>query len=908
MSSASDQAAPVEKFRKDYAPTPYAISEIELDFSLHDGETAESRATTVTSRLHVSRRPGADAGASLDLDGEDLELVSLAVDGVELTPGGGAYAVEGDVLSIDSSALPAGEAQFVLESVVRLAPAANLQLSGLYKSGGMFCTQCEAEGFRRITYYYDRPDVMATFSRVRLEAGKESYPVLLSNGNKLEHGDCGGGRHFAVWEDPYPKPSYLFALVAGDLGKVSGTFQTASGRQVELNVYSEKENVDQCDHALASLIKSMQWDEERFGLEYDLSLYNIVAVNDFNMGAMENKGLNIFNTALTLAKPSTATDDNYERIESVIGHEYFHNWSGNRVTCRDWFQLTLKEGLTVFRDQEFSSDVGSRPVVRIENVKSVRGRQFIEDAGPMSHPIRPESYIAMDNFYTSTVYEKGAEVIRMYMTFVGKDGFRRGLTEYFKRHDGAAVTCDDFRAAMADANGVDLAQFERWYTQAGTPVLTAAGAYDAAAGVYSLTLSQACPPTPGQAAKEPFHIPVVVGLLDAESGAEVVASRTLELREASQTFTFDGLPAPVVPSILRGFSAPVKLVHEPALTDDTLAFLAAHDTDAFNRWEAGQALGAKLVLDTASAFAAAGGAKPDAAVELPAPFLAAFRSTLSDASLDPSLRAYALVLPPLSELSQAMAVIDPTNLPAARRAVRRSLALACQQELVALYDSLAPPPGAPFSVDGAEIGRRRLRNCALGYLCSLPDGSPGGRDAVARAKAQFDASAGCMTDRLAAFSCLVGKPDDSPAAAERAAAVAAFHEAAGGDALVVNKWFMTQATADRAGLLDDVKALVQHPDFSWTNPNRLRSVVSAFASSMEHFHAPGGAAYAWLGDAIEKVDKINPQVASRLAGAFALHKRYDAERGELMRAQLSRIKALPGLSKDTFEVCARSLA
>lgn len=893
--------APVEKFRKDYHPVPFAVDSVDLRFDLRDGADAAERATVVTALLQITK----DAGPSgdMELDCEDIEVKSVEIDGAAVT----GFTVVEDVLRIPGSSIPEGTS-FTLQTVSAISPAANTQLSGLYKSSGMFCTQCEAEGFRRITPFFDRPDVMTTY-RVYIEADKAAYPVLLSNGNKVESGPVpdDASRHFAVWEDPFRKPSYLFAVVAGDLGSVQDDFTTASGRKVALEVFSEHANVDQLTHAMRSLKRAMTWDEERYGLEYDLDMYNIVAVNDFNMGAMENKGLNIFNTALTLAKPETATDADYERIESVIGHEYFHNWSGNRVTCRDWFQLTLKEGLTVYRDQEFSADMGSAAVCRVNDVRSLRARQFPEDGGPMAHPIRPESYIAMDNFYTSTVYEKGAEVIRMYEALVGRDGFRKGLDLYFSRHDGSAVACDDFRAAMADANGVDLTQFERWYTQAGTPRVKAQGNYDADAGVYHLTLTQSCPTTPGQETKEPFHIPVAVGLLDATTGAEVLPTVTLELTELEQTFdlsiasTDPAPPAAVVPSILRGFSAPVKLELDPPLGDDQLAFLMAHDTDAFNRWEASQKLTARVVLDAAATAAATTTATGEVAdfSPLPSAVIDAFRATLAAEGLDRSLQAYALALPSLSELADlAPPPVDPLALVAARKHVKQSIATALQAELADTYDALASSEA--YSVEGPEIGRRALRNLCLDYLSSIePDGN--------RAFAQFT-SANCMTDKLAALSCLTGKSDGA-GADRRAQALEEFYKDAAGDALVVNKWFSTQASADLPDALDRVRALLEHPDFTWTNPNRMRSVVSIFAgANMAAFHAADGSGYEFVGDAVVKVDKINNQIAARLAGAFSLWRRYDPARQEMMTAQLKRIKDTPDVSKDVFEIVSRSLA
>mmetsp|Transcript_5144 Transcript_5144/g.7154 ORF Transcript_5144/g.7154 Transcript_5144/m.7154 type:complete len:989 (-) Transcript_5144:444-3410(-) len=875
----TEEKKPVEKFRKDYQRPAYWIDQVDLTFKIEEGRT------TVDSVLQCRRNDEHATALPFELNGEELELLSLAVDGVALPTS--AYSVQDDVLTIDAGALPASGA-FALSSSVAIVPEDNTQLAGLYKSGSMYSTQCEAEGFRRITFFPDRPDVMAKY-KVRIEAPAEC-PVLLSNGNPLEAGDLEGGRRFAVWEDPFPKPSYLFAMVAGDLRSIADKFTTASGREVHLEIFSEPENVGKLDHAMASLKHSMRWDEEAFGLEYDLDIFNIVAVNDFNMGAMENKGLNIFNTALVLADQQSATDGDYERIEGVVGHEYFHNWTGNRVTCRDWFQLTLKEGLTVFRDQEFSSAMGSPAVNRIENVVALRARQFTEDSGPMAHPIRPESYIAMDNFYTATVYSKGSEVIRMYQTLLGKEGFRRGMDLYFERHDGQAVSCDDFRAAMEAANpGADLAQFENWYLQAGTPTVRAEGAYDAAAKTYALTLRQSCPPTPGQPEKAPFHIPVTVGLLAREGGRELAPSTVLELREEEQTFTFEGVESEPVASVLRDFSAPVNLEFE--VSDEDLAVLLAHDTDPFNKFEAGQKLYTKVLLATIDQIQQTGNEEP----EVPATVTEAFRSILAARGVERSIQAYALSTPDGLTLQQKMEVADPVAITKARGALRKYFARTFYDEMLAYYHELAP--AGPFAVTGEEIGRRRLRNSLLGFLCSL-------RDARAEelAYAQF-AAADNMTDKLAAFSNLVNIPGE-----KQDAAVQKFYADAAGDALVLNKWFSVQAMADVDDALEQVKALTAHPDFTLKNPNRLRSLVSVFAGNMKHFHAEDGSGYAFMADMIVQVDKLNPQIASRLAGSLSLWRKYGPARQEQMKAGLQQILDQPGLSKDTYEIVSKSLA
>uniref|UniRef100_A0A7S0A2B6 Aminopeptidase N n=1 Tax=Pyrodinium bahamense TaxID=73915 RepID=A0A7S0A2B6_9DINO len=788
---------------------------------------------------------------------------------------------------------------FGLRTKVVEEPEKNTQLSGLYFSGCMYCTQMEAEGFRRFTYFPDRPDVMSKYTRVRIEADRAKCPVLLGNGNKLEEGTCAddSSRHFAVFEDPFAKPCYLFAIVAGDLGSIEDKFTTMSGRTVKLAVFSERENVDQLSHAMVSLKNAMKWDEDRFGLEYDLDVYNVVAVNDFNMGAMENKGLNVFNTALTLARPDTATDGDYQRIEGVIGHEYFHNWTGNRVTCRDWFQLTLKEGLTVFRDQEFSGDMGSPAVKRIEEVRILRSAQFREDGGPMAHPIRPESYIAMDNFYTATVYCKGAEVIRMYQTLLGRDGFRKGMDLYFKRHDGSAVSCDDFRAAMADSNGRDLTQFEEWYLQPGTPQVEVRSSWSAGTGTFELTVKQKV--GAGQAhlaqekrREEPMLIPVVVGLLDKATGQEVVPSTVLELKQPEQTFKFEGLTGEPVPSLLRDFSAPVKLDYP--YTDDDLAFLAAYDTDSFNRWEASQILGSKAIKDRYAG-------DQDSPCKLPEGFAKALQQIITDnKTKDLSLLSYALILPAEAALMETMSPpIDPLRLHEARGAVRRAVAVALHDDFQKRYAELSPAPGEELVIDGVNAGKRSLRNVCLAYLSTAKDAT-----SIARCAAQFAEARGrgCMTDKLAALQCLMDTPD----APETLEALKQFYDDAKGDALVVNKWFSMQAGVDVDDALPRVEKLLEHPDFTFKNPNRLRSVMSVFASNVRGFHKADGSGYAFMAKTVLTVDKLNPQVASRLALAFATWAKLDEPRQTLVKEQLAMLSTKEGdLSKDTYEVVSK---
>lgn len=868
-------APPVEeKFRVDYAASPYRINRLSLDFQL--GETE----TVVTCEMNVTPQSGAGS-ADLVLDGEDLELRSIMLDGAVLNP-------ESYILAADTLTLldPPSDRSFSLKTVVAIVPQANTQLSGLYVSNDMYVTQCEAEGFRRITYFQDRPDVMATYD-VRIEADREKYPVLLSNGNAIDGGDAGNGRHWASFSDPFPKPSYLFAVVAGDLGHTEGAFKTMSGRDVKLMLWSEHENVDQLDWAKKSLEDSMAWDEATYGREYDLDVYNIVAVSDFNMGAMENKGLNIFNTAAVLAKPSTATDQDYERVQSVVGHEYFHNWSGNRVTCRDWFQLTLKEGLTVFRQNHFGEDMTSEAVKRIEDVRVVRAAQFMQDAGPMAHPIRPESYVAMDNFYTVTVYNKGAEVIRMYRTILGKETFREAMDLYFERHDGQAVTCDDFRKAMADASGRDLTQFEGWYSQAGTPTVRASSQYFADTKTYKLTLSQSTPATPGQQVKVPFHIPVQVALLSAKG--TLLSEKTLELTEESQVFDFCDLPEePYAPSLFRGFSAPVRL--EVDVTPEQLAFLAANDDDPFNRWDASQKLYTRELLRVAGIW-------NDGTPTLDPAVGNAFRATLSDKTLDTSLVAYSLAMPGYSTLAQEMNPIDADAILGALKFVRKTLAGQNEGALLELYRSL-DAGDAPYSVDEKEVGRRRLRNTCLNLLSTLER-----PDTIDLCLGQFR-SATCMTDSVAALSCLAPVP--GPAREE---ALETFYEraVANGEPLVVNKWLQVQASADVPDSVEAVRALTTHPGYEASNPNSVRSLLQVFAgANPAGFHRPDGAGYEFIADAVIELDRTNPQVAARLASSFDTWRKHTKGRSELMRVQLERIRD-NATSKDTLEIATRSL-
>ena len=764
-------------------------------------------------------------------------------------------------------------------------------------SGGNFCTQCEPEGFRRITYFVDRPDVMARYTTTII-ADKARFPVLLSNGNPVEHGEMGDGRHWAKWVDPHPKPSYLFALVAGDLVAVPDRFTTRSGKEVALAIWVRRGDEDKCGHAMASLKKAMRWDEDVFGLEYDLDVFNIVAVSDFNMGAMENKGLNIFNTRYVLAKPDTATDTDYQNIEAVIAHEYFHNWTGNRVTCRDWFQLSLKEGLTVFRDQEFSADQGSRAVRRIAEVRTLRAIQFPEDDGPLAHPVRPDSYIRIDNFYTPTVYNKGAELVRMIHALIGKEGFRRGMDLYFRRHDNHAATIEDFVAAMQDAGGVDLGQFKRWYEQAGTPEITIEDRWDPVTHRYELTAQQKVPPTPGQPDKLPMLIPLAMGLIGPEGGelptrledeaAGRVGTRVLPLAEARQSFRFVDVPAPPVPSLLRGFSAPVKLKDVPL---ERVKFLAVHDTEPFARWEAGQQVATKILLDRIGAHQ-----RSKAPAPLDSDLIAAMRRILVDAGRDPAFAAEALTLPSEAFLADQLPVVDVEAIHAARESTRAALGEALAAEFAAGYRDLAD--AGTYSIDGASIGRRALRNACLAYLAAA-DPEKG----AALALAQFEAGRN-MTDVLAALTVLVDL--DRP---ERAVALARFYERWSHDDLVTDKWFALQARSSLPQTPDRVRELTHHPAFERKNPNRVRALIGTFAQANQlRFHDADGAGYILLADEVIALDRLNPTTAARLVQPLGSWRRHDAARQAMMRRELERVLAIPNLSKNTYEMVSKSLA
>ena len=870
---ARTETAPAVKYLKDYKAPDFSIGHLELIFQINPGETL------VTATTHYNRVN--KAADSLRLDGEKMELVSLQRDGQDL--------VEGTDYTRDDTSLTlkgCGD-HFILQAVTRIKPEENTTLEGLYCSSGNYCTQCEAEGFRNITYFPDRPDVLTKYT-VHIEADAKTCPVLLSNGNRIDQGPLDGGRHFAVWQDPFPKPCYLFALVAGDLGHIHDTFTTRSGRKVDLYIYVNHGNEDKCAHAMESLKNSMKWDEDVYGCEYDLDIFNIVAVNDFNFGAMENKSLNIFNSRLVLARPDTATDADYLAIEGVIAHEYFHNWSGNRVTCRDWFQLSLKEGLTVFRDQKFSADMNSADVKRIEDVEMLRNRQFPEDASPLAHPIRPDNYIEINNFYTATVYEKGAEVIGMFHTLLGPEKYRAATDLYFKRHDGQAATCDDFHACMQEMTDIDLTQFKRWYSQAGTPELSVRHNYDAAAKRLTLTIAQKTAPTAGQPVKDNLHIPVAVGLLAKSDGRDLLAPATqvLHLREAEQQFVFDNIAEPAVPSLLRGFSAPVKLTSD--LTDDDLLFLLAHDSDGFNRWDAGQTALQRLILRNAASGDY--GHLPQAARD-------AFARLLRGHDGDRALLAMTLTQPSETYLAQLMTEVDVDGLHAARRGLMQSLGLAFKDEWLSLYNAMTPLAGTVYRPSPEQVGQRALRNVALRYLQRADEAL-----AVKLADAQYKGATN-MTDRIRALAVLADH--DTP---ESRAALADFYDFAKADPLVLDKWFAVQAMADRDDAAETVMHLYTHPDFVLKNPNRLRALIGSFsASNPAHFHRADGLGYRILADAGIAMNRLNPQTAARLLNPLRQWRRYDAKRRALMESELKRILSDRDISNDVFEVVSKSL-
>ena len=869
---------------KNYRPPSYLVDTVTLDVSLHPTRTR------VRSRLKLRPNPSVAKPGTLRLDGELLELESVRLDGRQLASG--EYKVTDRELTVPAT--PNGS--FALEIVSYCNPDANKALTGLYLSKDIYCTQCEAQGFRRITYFLDRPDVMATYT-VRIEADRNDTPVLLSNGNPTERGTLDGGkRQYALWHDPHPKPCYLFALVGGNLGSIASDFTTASGRKVDLRIYVEAGKEGRCAWAMDSLKRSMRWDEERFGREYDLDVYNIVAVSDFNMGAMENKGLNVFNDALVLASPETATDGTFIGIERVIAHEYFHNWTGNRITCRDWFQLCLKEGLTVFRDQQFCADQRSATVERIREVRGLKAAQFPEDAGPLAHPVRPDRYIEINNFYTATVYNKGAEVVRMLQTLLGREGFRKGMDLYFERHDGQAVTVEDFVACFADASGKDLTQFMTWYSQAGTPELTCQLKHDARAQTVDLTITQVLPPTPGQAKKKPLHIPIKLGLLDG-SGRELeltlawgepLANGLVELRKRTETFRFRGIASKPVASLLREFSAPVNLTVDR--TDAELQFLMANDSDLFNRWQAAQDYATRVLLQAIAARRRKERAKQ------PTGFIEALAVTIANDSLEPGYRAQFLVLPSEGDLARIIGRdVDPLAIHQARNALHRAIGTRLHAAFAETYRRMETP--GPYSPAPEQAGRRALRNIALGYLASRAR-----PEDIARAAAHFSQSRN-LTDETAALSMLSNF--NLP---ERIAALARFYERWKGDHLVIDGWFACQAVSRLASSLATVKRLTRHPLFSIKNPNKVHALIGAFAwGNPVNFNRPDGQGYAFVADRVLEIDAFNPQIAARLLSAFRSWKNLEPERRQAAKKTLQRIARSKPLSHDVFEIVSKTL-
>ena len=861
---------------KDYTQPPYWITDVDLAFNIEEEETQ------VSSTLSVSKNESIPGEHALVLQGERLSLESTSIDGRVLEAS--EYTVTDTDLTIHS--VPD---TFTLEIKTTTKPQENTSLDGLYKSSGNFCTQCEAEGFRKITYFLDRPDVMAKFTTT-IFADKEKYPVLLSNGNPAGSGDEAGGRHWAKWEDPFKKPCYLFALVAGDLAFIEDKFSTMSGREVDLRIYVQHHNIDQCDHAMRSLVKSMRWDEEVYGREYDLDVYNIFAVDDFNMGAMENKGLNVFNSKYVLAKKETATDVDFINIEAVIGHEYFHNWSGNRVTCRDWFQLTLKEGLTVFRDQSFTADMNAETSKRIDDVNVLRTAQFAEDAGPMAHPIQPDSYLEINNFYTVTVYNKGAEVIRMIHTILGADGFRKGMDLYFDRHDGQAVTTEDFIGAMEAANDVELTQFRLWYKQSGTPEISVQESYDETAQRYQLTLSQNTPATADQENKQAFDIPVRMGLMSTSGedmevtfDTEKNTSHTLRLSEHEQQFIFEDVKEKPVLSLLRDFTAPVKVKFDRS--DEELAFCIANDSDGFNRWDAGQQLGVRIILNMVA---------DNEQQSVPDYFVSAFQKTLQNHDLDKALSARALALPSQAYVSEMMAVVDVDAIHHSQKSMEKSLGVNLFDEWLAVYQQCE---SVEYDLSPASMGARSLKNTALSYMVAS-----GNEKGEALALKQFEQATN-MTDQLAAFRVLVHHACDS-----RDQVIDAFYQQWKSEQLVMDKWFMIQATAPQDDTLQRVEALFEHADFDLKNPNRVRSLLGAFCSANPIcFHATSGEGYRMLGHYIEQLNDLNPQIASRLTTPLTRWKRFDTQRQAHMTTELARLKQLPQLSRDVYELVDKSL-
>ena len=879
------EPSPQAVYLRDYRPPAFLIDSVALDVDIRAAETI------VTARLAMRRNPHADTpDAPLALDGEELELLEVQLDRRALAPT--EFRASPECLNIAET-----PNAFELTTVVRIYPQKNSQLMGLYRAKDGYFTQCEAEGFRRITYFLDRPDVMSRYTTT-IHASKSQLPILLSNGNLAANGDDGDDRHWARWRDPFPKPAYLFAMVAAELDCLEDSLQTASGRAVSLRLYVEPGKLGQADFAMAALKSAIRWDEESFGLELDLDQYMIVAVSDFNMGAMENKGLNIFNTKYVLAHPDTATDNDFMMLDRVVAHEYFHNWTGNRVTCRDWFQLSLKEGLTVYRDQRYGEDRYSRAVQRIQEVRGLRASQFPEDAGPMAHPVQPERYIEINNFYTATVYNKGAEVVRMIETLIGRERFRAGMDLYFSRHDGHAVRIEEFVQAMQDASGVDLEQFQRWYRQAGTPVVQASGAYDAGHQRFTLTLSQSCPPTPGQAEKQPYHIPITVGLIDSDGASMPLHTEdgrgadsttcVLSLVESAQDFVFEQVASTPIPSLLRHFSAPIVLEYD--YTEAELTHLLSYDSDPFNRWEAGQRLALRILLQALSDYRESGSCR------FPESYSRALGAVLADAARDPAFTAEALALPGPSYIAEQLNEVDPEAIDAVRTALRRHLAENLRHELLAAYDRFRID--GDYQADAHSAGCRALQNSCLGLLMTLED-----PDIVAMCVKQFD-EARNMTEAIAALGALVDS--DCP---ERVAALENFYAKWRDEALVIDKWFAVQARARHPDTLEQVITLHSHEGFDMRNPNRVRALIGSFCHGNHLcFNAADGRGYAFAAEQILALDPINPQIAARLARAFDRWRRFDAPRRAHAEKSLQAIKNTEGLSNDTYEVVSNALA
>ncbi len=878
------ESQPKTIYLKDYQPPHYLIDKTYLRVQLESGQTS------VHSTLLIRRNPDSTATTTtpLVLDGQHMSLQQVAIDGDSLEVGH--YVVDADHLTIGN--VPE-QFELTLETIIK--PEENTALEGLYKSGSMYCTQCEAEGFRRITYYIDRPDVMSLFT-TRIEADKEQFPTLLSNGNLVESGELDNGRHFATWEDPFRKPCYLFAMVAGNLDGISDEFKTASGRKVTLKILVEPHNVNKCDFAMTSLKRAMRWDEEVYGREYDLDVFHIVAVDAFNMGAMENKSLNIFNSSCVLARPEITTDAAFERIDSIVAHEYFHNWSGNRVTCRDWFQLSLKEGFTVFRDAQYTEDTYSKAVKRIDDARVMRTMQFAEDAGPMAHPIRPGAFIEISNFYTLTVYEKGAEVVRMIRNILGPKAFRKGSDLYFERHDGQAVTTEDFVKAMEDASGIDLGLFSRWYHQAGTPELHIKDRYDPASQTYELIIKQSCPATPGQPGKDPFHIPLAIGLLDASGkdmplklvspqGALTPETGVLNVTAEEEVFVFEGVSERPLPSLLRNFSAPVKVYYP--YEDKDLLRLMAGDSDGFNRWDASQNLGVKLLLSIAE------GADYDALLE---GYLVAAKAILNDNSLDLAAKAYMLAVPSLPYVLNLVETMNVSKLQAARESLQTKIAEGLESDLMKVLNQLEITD--TYKPEHQQMSQRALAGVVMRYLARVEGGK--GKEL---AKAKFD-QADNMTDQTNALLALM----DAPATEMAEEAMQAFYEQWKGEDLVVLDWFRLQAGHPVLGTLERVQALLQHPKFDIKNPNKVRSVLGAYANNMAQFHRKDGAGYEFLADKVIELDELNPQVASRLVNPLTQMKKMPDSVAASMLAALRRIEAQEKLSSDVYEVVTKAIS